>query len=55
MFTYTYNGHTLTRDSMAAEFGWRKLTDVIEVIAAGNGSYQAGAFRVTYSSQGLHL
>ncbi len=49
MFTYTYDGLPVSRHTMAAAFGWRKLTDVIEVIAVGNGSYQAGAFRVTYT------
>jgi hypothetical protein len=46
MFTYSYNGHFVTRESMVYEFGDRKVREVFEVIAAGHGSYKSGAFLV---------
>jgi hypothetical protein len=48
MFVYTYDGLPVSRAAMVAAFGGRKLTDVIELIAFGNGSYNSGAFRVVF-------
>jgi hypothetical protein len=48
MFTYTYNGSVIDRATIAGIVGGRRLSDVIEVIAAGNGVYRSGAVVVTY-------
>lgn len=51
MFAYYWDGLPISRAAIVAAFGGRYVSDVIEVIAGGNGFYQNGKFRITFTRE----